>query len=202
MAPCTREQEQDARTGGVGCPGPSTHVTPSRPGPVRCSVARAARARRRATHPERRGCIDAPDGARAPAAAMHEVPSVRPQAVGTQAAFASVQREQRRGPRCSHARQGRAQRRRFRPPPPARRQPSAAPHTRAQTCLKAVSNRPETTDGQAKAQRDHNPRVGGSSPSSGMRSPCKEAPSTIRGHASPTTDARIWLPHVSWYVSR
>jgi hypothetical protein len=30
---------------------------------------------------------------------------------------------------------------------------------------------------RAKAQRNHNPRVGGSSPSSGMRSGCKSAPS-------------------------
>ena len=46
-----------------------------------------------------------------------------------------------------------------------------------------VSPSPRKRRCRAKEQRNHNPRVGGSSPSSGMRSACKPALSLVDGHA-------------------
>jgi hypothetical protein len=46
-----------------------------------------------------------------------------------------------------------------------------------------LSPRPRKPRCRAKAPRNHNPRVGGSSPSSGMRSTCKSGTLTPDGHA-------------------
>jgi hypothetical protein len=57
----------------------------------------------------------------------------------------------------------------------------SAGHGAAQSPIASLS--PREPRCRAKEQRNHNPRVGGSSPSSGMRSACTSALCSLDGHA-------------------
>jgi hypothetical protein len=61
------------------------------------------------------------------------------------------------------------------------RRNEAAPRERDAIVSNRVSNGPVMPDGQAKVARNHNPRVGGSSPSSGI---APKAPGDWRSSAS------------------